>query len=301
MFNTRNLIIGGVVFVAVILSAILWPQGHKTKAGIAAVSSQEAVAMQTPPQTKTAPKAEDATAPKTAAEASADELFQKAKASEVNQDWLQAKNYYHQIYTQYPDYDNIEEVQKRLESVNMRIIFSNTPTKQSVIHEVVKGDTLGALAKKYDTTVDLIKINNHLKNDVIRIGQRLRIWNQPFKIYVDKSQNKLTLESGGEVVKVYDVSTGENGSTPVGDFKITSKLRNPVWFNKGIVVPPESPANVLGSRWLGFDIPGYGIHGTVEPQNIGKAVTAGCVRMRNADVEELYSLIPMGTKVTITN
>jgi lipoprotein-anchoring transpeptidase ErfK/SrfK len=50
---------------------------------------------------------------------------------------------------------------------------------------------------------------------------------------------------------------------------------------------------------MGFDITGYGIHGTTEPDKIGQQVTAGCVRMRNEEVEELYTLIPVGTEVTI--
>jgi lipoprotein-anchoring transpeptidase ErfK/SrfK len=76
---------------------------------------------------------------------------------------------------------------------------------------------------------------------------------------------------------------------------------DPVWFNKGIVVPPESPQNVLGSRWLGFDLSGYGIHGTIEPDTIGQQVTAGCVRMHNKDVEELYNIIPRGTRVAVVD
>ena len=67
------------------------------------------------------------------------------------------------------------------------------------------------------------------------------------------------------------------------------------------MIPPESPDNALGSRWLGFDIKGYGIHGTLQPDKIGQQVTAGCVRMRNADVEELYRILPYATEVVITD
>jgi lipoprotein-anchoring transpeptidase ErfK/SrfK len=65
------------------------------------------------------------------------------------------------------------------------------------------------------------------------------------------------------------------------------------------VVPPRSPENFLGTRWLGFNIPKYGIHGTIYPELIGQSVSGGCVRMRNEDVEELYAIIPVGTKVVI--
>ncbi len=78
-----------------------------------------------------------------------------------------------------------------------------------------------------------------------------------------------------------------------------NKLANPTWFKAGAVVPPESAENVLGTRWMGFNLAGYGIHGTIEPKELGKQVTQGCVRMNNAEVEELYAIIPQGTEVTI--
>ena len=231
----------------------------------------------------------------------AQRLYEQAERLRDEQKIVEARKIYQKISTEYPDFPKIEKVQREMEDLNMHLIFSDIPTEDTVIHEVVRGDTLGKLAKKYGTTIDLIKISNHLQSDMIRVGQKLRIWKAKFNIYVDKSQNILILKKGNEVLKVYDVSTGKNNSTPTGTFKVTSKLVDPVWFNQGVVVPPESPDNVLGSRWLGFDIPGYGIHGTVEPDRIGEQVTAGCVRLRNEDVEELYSLIPLGTKVVVEN
>ena len=298
MFNNRNLIIGSIVFVVVVLTAILWPSSDDTQSVqelAKKVEQRQAAKQQSQAQE---PVRSQATS---SSNSSANQLFQSAKNLENDGEWLEAKKQYQMIYNDHPSYEGIEEVQHRLENINMQIIFSNTPTQYAKMHEVVRGDTLGELAKQYGTTIDLIKQNNALESDMIRIGQTLRIWSEPFKIYVDKSQNKLTLKTGDEVVKVYNVSTGTNSSTPIGEFNITTKLRDPVWFNKGVVVPPESPSNVLGTRWLGFDIPGYGIHGTIEPDRIGEQVTAGCVRMRNEEVEELYSIIPLGTKVSVAN
>jgi lipoprotein-anchoring transpeptidase ErfK/SrfK len=118
---------------------------------------------------------------------------------------------------------------------------------------------------------------------------------------VDKSQNILILKTDDEIVKTYIVSTGANNSTPVGTFRIVNKLVNPTWYKAGAVVPASSPENVLGTRWLGFNLPGYGIHGTTEPQNLGKQVTQGCVRLSNQDVEELYAIVPIGTEITIVD
>ena len=185
--------------------------------------------------------------------------------------------------------------------MNIKIIFSSLQTPQTKMYEIKPGDSLDKIARAFNTTSELIKKSNNLTSGRIIPGQKLRIWAEKFSIFVDKSQNILVLKSGDEIIKTYRVSTGKNNCTPVGNFKITSKLPNPVWFKAGAVVPPESPENVLGSRWLGFDLPSYGIHGTIEPETIGKQITEGCVRMTNQEVEELFALVPMGTEVTIVD
>lgn len=239
---------------------------------------------------------------KNATNVEAQQLYTQAAQFRRENNPLKAREAYQTIMKTYPEFENVSSVQKELEELNMNLLFSNKEIPgKTVVHEVTQGDTLGKIAKRYGSTVDLIKRSNNIKGDVIRLGQKLRVWQGHFNIYVDKSQNKLYLKDGNDLMKVYTVSTGANNSTPVGNFKIISKLVDPVWFNRGIVVPPESPENVLGTRWLGFDIPGYGIHGTVEPEAIGQQVTAGCVRMRNEEVEELYSIVPVGTEVQVVD
>jgi len=51
---------------------------------------------------------------------------------------------------------------------------------------------------------------------------------------------------------------------------------NPTWFKAGAVVPAESPENVLGTRWMGFDLAGYGIHGTTEPKELVNRLLRVC-------------------------
>lgn len=236
-----------------------------------------------------------------AASAPINQMLAEAAKLEADGEKLKAKDVYTKIVDEHPDYDKIEEIQNKLGGLNLTIITSNTQTPQTLVHEVVPGDSLGKLSKQYLTTKELIKKSNGLKSDVIRVGQKLRIWNAPFNVFVDKSQNILILKIGEEPVKIFHVSTGANNITPIGTFKIATKLANPVWFKPGSApVPPESPENVLGTRWMGFDTdPHYGIHGTIEPDKIGQQVTAGCVRMRNNELEELYDVLPIGTQVVI--
>ena len=164
---------------------------------------------------------------------------------------------------------------------------------------IQSGDTLSKIARRFHTTVELLKISNGLTDDRIRPGQRLKIATTSFSVVVDKSQNTLTLKNGEEVLKVYSCSTGKEGVTPTGTFKIVNRMVDPPWYSHEGVIPPGDPRNVLGSRWLGLDVPEYGIHGTTDPTSIGKPVTKGCVRLANSDVEELFNLLPEGTPVSI--
>ena len=231
------------------------------------------------------------------------QLLAQAAQDETNGDKLKAKEVYDQIISTYPDYEKIQEVQDKLGSLNIDLIFSPTPMPQTISYEIVPADSLGKLAKEYHTTPQLIKRANGLKSDVIRTGEKLRIWTAPFNVLVNKSQNVLFLKSGEAVLKTYHVSTGKDNITPVGTFKIATKIEKPVWFrNGGSPIPSESPENELGSRWMGFDTdPHYGIHGTLHPESIGQQVTAGCVRLVNKDVEELFDILPIGTEVVIQN
>ncbi len=231
------------------------------------------------------------------------QLLAQAAQDEAQGDKMKAKEAYDQIISNYPDYDKIQDVQDKLGSLNIDLIFSPAQMPQTIMYEIVPGDSLGKLSKKYHTTPQLIKRANGLKSDVIRTGEKLRIWTAPFNILINKSQNVLFLKSGDEVLKIYHVSTGKDNITPVGTFKIATKIEKPVWFrNGGAPIPSESPENELGSRWMGFDTDShYGIHGTLHPESIGQQVTAGCVRLANQDVEELFDIIPIGTEVVIQN
>lgn len=217
-------------------------------------------------------------------------------------EFLQAKPIYQQLINEFPSSAELMNWQKKIEEINMKLLFSSVliPGK-SALYEIKPGDTLIKIAQEFKTTIELIMKSNGLADNKILPGRKIKVWARPFSIVVDKSQNTLILKSDEEIFRTYIVSTGLNNSTPVGNFKIVNKLPNPTWFKAGAVVSPGSPENILGSRWLGFDLAGYGIHGTTDPQNLGKQVTQGCVRMSNSDVEELYYIIPIGTEVIIVD
>ena len=228
-------------------------------------------------------------------------LLAQAKELEVKGQLLSAKKAYQELVNNFSGSSDVMNWQKKAEDLGIRLLFSPALTPKSIAYEIKPGDSLAKIAREFKTTPELIIKSNNISGDKIFPGKKIKVWSAPLNIVVDKSQNILMLKSDDEIIKTYPVSTGANNSTPVGAFKVVNKLQNPTWFKAGAVVPAGSSDNVLGTRWLGFDLPGYGIHGTVDPQNLGKQVTQGCVRMANTDVEEVYIIVPVGTEVTIVD
>lgn len=228
-------------------------------------------------------------------------LFDRAQKAVDGGDLVTAKDVYQRIVEKFPASGKISKAQGSLEDINIKLLFSDISTKDSEVYTVQKGDNLTKIAKKFGTTSDLIMRSNNLKDSSIQVGKKLKVNTAKFSIVVDKSQNILTLKSGQEIIKTYRVSTGKNSCTPVGTFKVINKIIDPPWYKEpGVMIPAGDPKNVLGSRWLGISKQSYGIHGTTQPESIGQSVTDGCVRMRNAEVEELYVIVPEGTEVVIT-
>ncbi len=225
----------------------------------------------------------------------------EAKALESKGQGLEAKKIYQKLIADSPRSGEVMNWQKKIEEINLKLLFSPVMTPGAEAYEIKPGDTLIKIAKEFKTTPELIMRSNQMSSDRIMPGKKIKVWTIPFSIVVDKSQNLLMLKTKEEVLKTYVVATGLNNSTPVGKFKITNKLLNPTWFKAGAVVPAGTPENILGTRWMGFDLPGYGIHGTTEPESLGQQVTQGCVRMRNSEVEELYTMVPVGTEVEVVN
>ena len=118
-------------------------------------------------------------------------------------------------------------------------------------------------------------------------------------VLVSIPDRKLALLQDGKVVKVYRVAVGSSTSpSPSGEFAIVNRITNPTYYHPHVVVPAseESP---IGTRWVGLNRKGYGIHGTNEPRSIGRAASHGCIRMSNRDIAQFFKLVRIGDLVEI--
>jgi lipoprotein-anchoring transpeptidase ErfK/SrfK len=126
-------------------------------------------------------------------------------------------------------------------------------------------------------------------------------------ILVDRSARTLKLFNGSKLLKSYRIAVGMPGhETPLGRWKVVNKQYMPAWYNPGSAwaagmphyIAP-GPGNPLGTRALALNASGVLIHGTSKDYSIGTAASHGCMRMHRWDVEKLYPLVPVGTRVWI--
>ena len=119
------------------------------------------------------------------------------------------------------------------------------------------------------------------------------------RVLVSLPDRKLALFENGKVVRIYRVAVGKTSTpSPVGAFKVVNRVTNPTYYHKGQVIA-AGKNNPVGSRWMGLSAKSYGIHGTNQPNSIGKAASTGCIRMSKQDVEELFELLNVGDAVDI--
>jgi lipoprotein-anchoring transpeptidase ErfK/SrfK len=118
-------------------------------------------------------------------------------------------------------------------------------------------------------------------------------------VVVSLPDRKLALLEKGQVKKIYTVAVGKDSTpSPDGTFKIVNRLTNPTYYHEGKVVSPGAD-NPVGTRWIGLNQKGYGIHGTNAPKSIGKASSHGCIRMSRKDLEEFFEMVRPGDVVEI--
>jgi len=119
------------------------------------------------------------------------------------------------------------------------------------------------------------------------------------RLVVSIPDRKLAVIENDAIVSVFAVAVGAPDSpTPVGTFTIVNRIANPTYYKPGRVVGPGA-ANPLGTRWIGLNEKGYGIHGTDQPRSIGSAHSHGCIRLRNRDVERLFERVRPGDIVEL--
>ena len=241
--------------------------------------------------------------------AQAEPLFAEARTLESQGDYEGARNKLLAILARSGSAVR-PRAEEELGRVSLELIVSQRTMTGKVAYKIKPGDSLSRIAAHHNCPVPLIEKANGITNpNRIRPGEVLWIPDKPqFSLEVSKTRNTLTLLLDGKFVKKYRVGTGANARTPIGTFRISEKTFQPTWWpgDGRAEIPFGDPENILGTHWLALEatgdtppVRGYGIHGTWDDSSIGKQSSAGCVRMKNPDVAEIFMMMPRHSPVTI--
>jgi len=203
-----------------------------------------------------------------------------------------------------------EQLGGLLRGLNAQPRESLQPLLRTETCTVRSGDSLWKLCNRdwpdaYGVSPEtgLIRLVNGLASDNLKAGQSLLVPLDPLVLKVNATEHALTAWLGDVLLGAWRVGLGRDDRTPRREFRVDVKQKDPVWYHEGRAIPFGDPDNLLGTRWIGFeaqsDLRGFGIHGTWQPESVGGNESLGCVRLRNAEVEELFELVAVGTRVRI--
>jgi lipoprotein-anchoring transpeptidase ErfK/SrfK len=203
-------------------------------------------------------------------------------------------------------------VRTAIAQINQTLIFSPAVAEgdpHARTHSVEPGEFLSSIAPAYQVPWQFIARINSLDPNRVPAGARIKVVRGPFHVVVDKGDYRMDLylgdptQPGSMYVRSFEVGLGAGDSTPIGRFIVRrGKLENPDWRNPrntSEYYAANDPKNPIGERWIplrGLDaassqLTGYGIHGTVDAQSIGRQASMGCVRMRDDDVRLVFDML----------
>lgn len=209
---------------------------------------------------------------------------------------LEAHKALSKLYWKHPE--SRLEVQERIDLTAKAIYFSPQPHVQEP-YLVQPGDQLRKIATRYQVPWEFLARLNRIDPKRLREGQRLKVIDGPFAAVVTLGDFELTVHHAGLYVRRYPCCIGKGNSSPVGKFKVLKKVTNPQYTDPdGKVFRGGDRENPLGTHWIDLG-DSYGIHGTIDPDSIGRAESRGCIRLLNSDVAEVYDLLNLGSEVVI--
>jgi lipoprotein-anchoring transpeptidase ErfK/SrfK len=209
-----------------------------------------------------------------------------------------------------------------LTEINQTVIFSRKQFKDDTfqtVYQVQAGERLARIADKHGVTWELLcRINGLADARKVRAGQWIKIPSGPFHCVVTKSAYRLDVylgspgESTSLFVATFPVGLGKDNSTPTGSWVIQQggKAHPATYYSprgEGVIAA-DDPKNPLGGYWMGLtgvagnavEKNSYGIHGTIDPDSIGKQASMGCIRLGHEDIALLYDLMVDGkSKVVV--
>lgn len=189
------------------------------------------------------------------------------------------------------------ELLELLDRLAATVIYSRDSWLEQA-YTVQPGDTLMSIGDRYQVPWQLLgKINGIVEPNRIPPGTKLKVLRGPFEANVNLRTNEVTVLLRGHYAGRFPCAEGRDSPTTAGEYSIKEKHANPVYYGPTIV-DADDPNNPLGERQLvlGNKI---SLHGTTSPQGLNPSETRGSIRLSNADVDDLFDILSVGSRVVI--
>lgn len=167
-------------------------------------------------------------------------------------------------------------------------------------YEVQPGERLEDVGQRYNVPWQLLaKINGIDDPQSMRPGERLKVVRGPFSAVVSLEKRQLTLLlADGSYAGRFAIGIGREQPPREGVYAVSDKVVNPVYHGRERAISADDANNPYGERWIGLGND-LGIHGTDRPENVGRTDLSGSISLSPRDVEDVFDILSLGSKVTI--
>jgi hypothetical protein len=206
--------------------------------------------------------------------------------------------------------EQAKQITELLDQLAGTVIYS----RQSYLeppYAVQPGDTIERVAQKYRVPWQLLARINGLmppgapnsdevvKDQPLAAGKELKVVQGPFDAVVQLDKRQLTLMVHNRYAGRFSIGVGRDQPKLDGQYSVGEKKLNPTYYGPdGITISPNDPKNPLGGAWIGLT-DRIGIHGAADPQSVGRDDNRGAICVSDRDLQDLYGILSVGSRVTI--
>ncbi|WP_347243641.1 LysM peptidoglycan-binding domain-containing protein [Thermogutta sp.] len=164
---------------------------------------------------------------------------------------------------------------------------------------VQPGDSLQSIAERYNVTPELLaKINGLSKPEDLVPGMTLKVLRGPFDAVIYLHRRELVLMLQGKYAGRFHIGIGTDARQCEGSYQVREKTRFPRYFTDFGVYEAGDPRNPLGPKWIGLE-GRLGIHSTTDPAQFDNPQAPGSIFVSAKDMEDLFDILTIGSRVTI--
>jgi hypothetical protein len=206
--------------------------------------------------------------------------------------------------------DQAKQITTLLDQLAGTVIYSRKHYLEPA-YRTRQGDTLESIAQKYQVPWQLLAHINGLiptnmpsteeaaKNQPLPADMELKVVRGPFEAIIHLDKRELTLMVQDRYAGRFPIGVGRDQPKLEGSYVVLNKKSAPAYYGPdGVNITSNDPKNPLGIAWIGLT-DSIGIHGTNNPQAIGRDDNRGSICVGDRDLQDIYGILSVGSRVTI--